>query len=358
MTRQVGIPNASASDQLQKSFPSAAIQPLPQPYAPGPVNLAEVGITDPGATLTFLVCGDVGGVKTPSPQNAVSCAMQQNQDGAAFVLILGDIVYFNGQEALTAGSGQTGYMDQFYEAYAKLLKPIIAFPGNHDGDPLPGDTSLSGFMANFCTSSAGNPPDDPQLEYGRHTQTLPYCEWTLALDAVTIIAVYSNVPDGGHLEPEQVTRLTQELKNAPADKPIILGLHHPPYSVDAHHGGSQRMGQLIDQAVAAAGRGPDLVLSGHVHDYQRFTRTVNGKPVPYIVSGNGGYHNLHQLAGGATPGEQVASDVVFEYGDAKHYGFLKLTVSGGKISGEYIGAKPGSMPDGSDAVVTPGLDSF
>ena len=28
--------------------------------------------------------------------------------------------------------------------------PIIAFPGNHDGDPLPGDTSLAGFMANFC----------------------------------------------------------------------------------------------------------------------------------------------------------------------------------------------------------------
>ncbi len=175
---------------------------------------------------------------------------------------------------------------------------------------------------------------------------------------MTIIAVYSNVPDGGHLEPEQVTRLTEELKSAPAGKPIILGLHHPPYSVDAHHGGSQRMGELIDQAVAAAGRGPDMVLSGHVHDYQRFTRTVNGKPVPYIVSGNGGYHNLHQLAQGATVGEEVASDVVFEYGDAKHYGFLKLTVSGGKISGEYIGAKPGSMPDGSDAEITTGLDTF
>ncbi len=153
MTRQVGIAENSASDQLQKSFPSNATQPLPQPYAPGPVNLAEVGITDPGDSLTFLVCGDVGGVKTPSPQNAVSVAMQQNQEGAAFVLILGDVVYFNGQEALAAGSGQTGYVDQFYEAYAKLLKPIIAFPGNHDGDPLPGDTSLSGFMATSATRS-------------------------------------------------------------------------------------------------------------------------------------------------------------------------------------------------------------
>lgn len=359
MDRQFGIANRSAQEQLQRSVAAAAAgQPLPQPYAPGRVKPADVGITDPGDPISFFVLGDVGGIKTPSPQNAVSVAMQQRLDEAAFALILGDVVYFNGQEVANVQGQQTGYMDQFYEAYGKLLRPIIAFPGNHDGDPQPGDSSLGGFMANFCDSKPSIPIEDPQLEYGRHTQTLPYCEWTLELDAVTIIAVYSNVPEGGHLEPEQVDRLTQELKDADPNKPVIVGLHHPPYSVDAHHGGSARMGLALDQAFGASGRTPDLVLNGHVHDYQRFTRTMADKEIRYIVSGNGGYHNLHQLAAGVAPGDQPAAGVVFEFGDASHYGFLKLTVAGGKISGEYVGAKPGQMPDGSDAQVSPGLDTF
>ena len=350
MTRLLGIEERPAREQLQKAFPAAGVQPLPQPYKPGRVGPSELGINDPGEPLSFFVLGDVGGIKAPAPQNAVSVAMEQRQDEAAFALILGDVVYFNGQEA--------DYGNQFYEAYAKLLKPILAFPGNHDGDPLPGDTSLSGFMANFCDTKPSVPAADPQLEYARHTQTLPYCEWTLELAAATIVAVYSNVPAGGHLEPAQVDRLTQELRDADPGKPLILGIHHPAYSIDAHHGGSQNMGQVLDQAFTASGRVPDLVLAGHVHDYQRFTRTIGSKQVPYIVSGNGGYHNLHQLAGGASPGEQVAPGVVFEFGDASQYGFLKLTVDGGKISGEYVGAKPGTMPDGSDARITPAVDTF
>jgi hypothetical protein len=204
----------------------------------------------------------------------------------------------------------------------------------------------------------GTPPSDPHLEFGRHTQTLPYCEWTLELSALTIIAVYTNVPSGGHLEPGQQARLTQELKDADPGKPVIVGLHHPPYSIDAHHGGSQTMGNALDQAFSNSGRVPDMILSGHVHDYQRFTRTIDGKAVPYIVSGNGGYHNLHKLATGASHGEAIADGVVFEFGDDSHYGFMKLTVSGGTISGEYVAVKPGTMPDGSDATITPSADSF
>jgi acid phosphatase type 7 len=350
LARSFGLEDLPARQQLQKSFPQVGIQPLPAPYQPGSVKAADVGISDPGEPLSFFVLGDIGGIKTPSPQNAVSDAMELRQDEASFVLVVGDVVYFNGEEA--------SYHDQFYEPYAKLVKPIVAFPGNHDGDPLPGDTSLAGFMANFCDKQPSIPAADPQFEYGRNTQTLPYPEWTLELEAVTIIAVYSNVPSGGHLEPQQVTRLTQELKGANTGKPVIVGLHHPPYSIDAHHGGSQHMSDALDQAFKDSGRVPDLVLSGHVHDYQRFTRTIGGKKVPYIVSGNGGYHNLHQLATGAAPGEQLTADVTFEFGDASQYGFLKLTVQGGNINGEYVGVKPGTMPDGSDAHITPAVEKF
>jgi hypothetical protein len=33
-------------------------------------------------------------------------------------------------------------------------------------------------------------------------------------------------------------------------------------------------------------------------------------------------------------------------------------VTGGRISGSYTGVKPGVMPDGSDAKVTAGKDTF
>jgi acid phosphatase type 7 len=350
MPRLVGLPRVAASDQLQKSFPRVGIQPLPEPYKPGRVAPRDVGISDTGDPLSFFVIGDSGGVKAPGPQNAVSVAMEQHQDEVAFVLIVGDVVYFNGEES--------SYHDQFYEPYAKLAKPIVAFPGNHDGEPLPGDTSLSGFLTNFCDLQPHTPAADPQLEFGRHTQTLPYPEWTLELEAVTIIGVYSNVPSGGHVEPQQVARLTQELADATPGKPVIVGLHHPPYSIDAHHGGSQHMGDALDQAFSDSGRVPDLVLSGHVHDYQRFSRKLGDKSVPYIVSGNGGYHNLHKLAPGATPGQQLTTDVTFEFGDDAQYGFLKLTAGAGTITGEYVGVKPGTMPDGSDAQITAPVETF
>jgi acid phosphatase type 7 len=172
------------------------------------------------------------------------------------------------------------------------------------------------------------------------------------------VAVYSNVPSGGRLEDRQVERLVSELQNADQSKPLILGLHHPPYSVDSHHGGSKRMADLLDKAFDEAKRAPDLILSGHVHDYQRFTRTFNGKQIPYIVTGNGGYHNLHKLAKDAAPGEELADGVTFEHGDDRRYGFLKLTITRQTGTGEYIAVTPGHMPDGSDAQIFPAEDSF
>lgn len=41
---------------------------------------------------------------------------------------------------------------------------------------------------------------------------------------------------------------------------------------------------------------PDAVLSGHAHHYERFTRIVNDKKIPYVISGSGGYNSLAQPA--------------------------------------------------------------
>lgn len=349
-SRKLGMPATSAREQLQKTYPQVGIQPLPE-GSPGRVSAEQVGIAE-ADPITFFVIGDSGGIKAPGPQNAVSYAMQRAEARPAFVYSVGDVVYFNGDES--------EYQPQFYEAYGHLPAPIVAIPGNHDGDTSddPWRAPLDAFMANFCSPEPEVPAADPQFEFARHTQTQPYCDWTLALSAVTIVGVYSNVPSGGHLEQSQTDWLAGELKGAPADRPLIVALHHPPYSVDAHHGGSQQMGEALDGAFTAAGRTPELVLTGHVHDYQRFTRTFDGKEITYLVVGNSGYHNLHQLAADAKPGEELADGVVFDYGDASEYGFLALTVSDGKLAGEYTGVTPGTMPDGSDAKVTAAKDRF
>jgi hypothetical protein len=357
MSRTFGLPShTTAREQLRAAYPpSPGPQPLP-PGTPGRRTAADLGITE-SDPLSFFVIGDHGGVKAPGPQNAVSYAMQRSSPAPAFVYSVGDLVYFHGEA--------DQYLAQFYEPYGHLQVPIVAIPGNHDGDVAQDDAGnptgrapLDTFLANFCTTAPQVPAADPQLEFGRHTQTQPWCDWTLTLTAVTIIGLYSNVPEGGIFQPTQTAWLVSELRAAPTDRPVIVTLHHPPLSVDAHHGGSPRMADALTQSFQSAQRWPQLILTGHVHDYQRFSWQLGAETIPTIVIGNSGYHNLHQLAPDAQPGLNLGAGVTFEYGDASEYGFLALTVTAGKISGSYTGVKPGTMPDGSDAHVSPGKDTF
>lgn len=347
MSRRVGLPlQVNSADQLQHSRQVAAgLQPLPAGQG-GRATAEKVGIAD-RSPITFLVIGDHGGVKDPDPQNAVTNAMETRMGSApapAFVYSVGDIVYFNG-DAIE-------YQPQFYEAYAHLQLPIVGIPGNHDGDTTddPSRLPLDTFMANFCAPAPALPVGNE--EYNRDVETQPYCDWTLDLQAVTIVGVYTNVPEGGHLDQTQIDWLAGELQAASTDKPLILTCHHPPYSIDAFHGGSEPMGSVLDGAFASASRIPDLVLSGHVHDYQRFTRTMDsGATLPYIVIGNGGYHNLHRLAQDAQAGVDVVPGVTFEFGDDKRWGYLELTIEAKKISGAYTAVtKTGD--------VSPSVDTF
>lgn len=373
--RSFGLPsadNVTAAEQLQRSYPRVGIQPLPEPYAPGKINGQQVGIQDPMETgdLKFVIIGDSGGIMDASRQRRVVNAMIGYVDkdpDIAFVYHVGDEVYFNGNA--------DQYAPQFYEPYSHVTRPIVGIPGNHDGSVSVDDAGnhtgrapLDTFMSNFCDAKPNVPMCDPHFEYGRHTQTQPSHDWTLSLHALTIVGLYSNVPSGGHLEDVQVQWLANELKAAPKDVPLMLMLHHPPYSVDAHHGGSKHMGDAIDRAVQVADRiYPTVVVSGHVHDYQRFTRKIDGAGVfgmdqgnlkyvdylTYLVVGNSGYHNLHRLAKDATLGAPVdhSGAVVFEHGDDRNWGFLVVTVSGTVISGEYVAVS-------KDGTVTPKFDTF
>lgn len=345
--RRVGVRPAHAVDQAQKAaYPAGVLQPLP-PLPAGTLRATSEHLEIPAASgpRVFHVVGDTGGVMDPNPQKAVVAAMVadlQAHPEVGFAYHVGDAGYFNGEPI--------AFTTQFFEAYDSYLRTIVGIPGNHDGDPLPGSASLAEWMAVFCSQNPVLLPGTD--EYNRDSQTQPYCYWTLEDDAATIIGLYSNVPSGGEIDDTQALWLAGELAAAPTDKPLIVTLHHPPYSADGHHGGSAKMGTVLDRAFLKYGaRIPDVVISGHVHDYQRFTRTLAGHQVRYIVCGAGGYHNLHAMATGASPGLQVTPDTVLEAFDATRWGFLRLTVDGMTVTGEYVGVA-------KDGTVTPAVDTF
>ncbi len=345
-------PSVQAVSSLTAS--TQAFQPLPTPLGAPPYHydLETVipGITAAAAAngqLIFHCVGDTGGVKKPDFQTNVANAMiadleLPNSPTPSFFYHLGDVVYFNGQ--------LTDYYGQFYEPYEHYTPPIISIPGNHDGDPInSSQVSLDGWVAYFMQAT---PHVDPNShDAPRVTMSQPNVYFTLLCPFATIVGIYDNVPDGGSVDSIQQQWLSNELATADPTKALIVALHHPIYSFDAFHSGSPNMANVLSQAINESQRVPNLVLMGHVHDYQRIEQKVAGTTVPFIVSGNGGYYNLHKLNSplGTSDPENGAKLVA---GDDKNHGYMTLTVNAKKISGAVT-----SVND-STGKATRGFDKF
>ena len=209
----------------------------------------------------------------------------------------------------------------------------MAIPGNHDGevDDPKAQTSLDGWVDYFMQ---GHPDVDPISKDAPRVQLdLPNVYWTLTTQFATIIGMYTNVPEHGSIDSTQQQWVTNEFATAPKDRALILALHHPIYSFDSFHSGSSKMADVLENAIRDTGRVPNLVLSGHVHDYQRIEQDIAPDgPTPFIVSGNGGYHNLHAVH--SQPGDKAPdTGAVLQYASSKRWGFLTLTIDHETISG-------------------------
>lgn len=341
---------------------SQPFQPLPPATGAYPYRLDLASVIGSDAvdamvqagSMKFHMMGDTGGVAQPTPQQIVAEKLDADEPPPAFMYLLGDCIYYNGE--------LSQYPQQFYEPYAHYPAPIFAVAGNHDGDALPGSSSLDGFMANFCTTSPQVPSQAQST--GRTTMTQPNVYWTLTTPFLTIIGLYTNVPQGGQLDDTQVAWLQSELTAAAPDRAVLLTMHHPPVSSDSFHGGSVYMFDLLDAARAQSGRTPDLVLAGHVHNYQRFTRTLAQDggtwQLPYIVAGSGGYWHLHTMAPDAKAAPlpwtlPTHDDVQLDAWVDDRHGFLQLTATPGQLSGTFFTVPRPQEPWGNPAVAA---DSF
>ena len=80
-----------------------------------------------------------------------------------------------------------------------------------------------------------------------------------------------------------------------------------------------------------------MVLTGHVHNYQKIEKNVvHDKPTPFLVLGMGGYYHLHginivdQQKEGVVDPDTGAKLVAF---NETNHGYATLTVDAEKITG-------------------------
>jgi hypothetical protein len=138
------------------------------------------------------------------------------------------------------------------------------------------------------------------------------------------------------------------MKNADKKKKLIVAMHHPVHSVakNVSHRGSEEMGKLLTDACKFSGRVPELVLAGHVHNYQRFETNIDGKKCTFVVAGCGGHAKdpLDMEVSTDTPAPNDPG-VTVNFATTQYVGFLRMTATPKKITGEYIAVNQAERVD-------------
>jgi hypothetical protein len=368
------------TDQKYKGIDTLEAVPEPRGDAVEPVvtlehvygttGAAKVKVIQQAKQIVFHSTGDTGSVVGPATQSLVADKMVADfnetkaADVPSFLFHLGDVVYYFGEAAY--------YYDQFYEPYRDYPAPVFAIAGNHDGVVYPNDgtPTLDAFLSNFCADSAAQSPDSGNLL--RTTMIQPGVYFTLEAPFVRILGLYSNVLEdpgvisGEHgentiLDDRQTAFLTAALKRIKKEKfagAIVIAVHHPPFTGGVEHGGSPAMLQDIDDACTAAGVWPHAVLSGHVHSYQRFTRTVNGLQIPYVVAGCGGHSPLMKMRRTYRTPYKVDDTLTLESYDDTDYGYLRVIVNETTMSIEFHPQKDGGTTKTPNDKVTIDLANY
>jgi hypothetical protein len=394
--------DTAAYKEMDKLISSNQFVPLPFPVvqgvtepvltlaaALGPGGNRAVAKIQAAGQIVFHTAGDTGATASPKSENTVVDKLLTDFSGEApaavpqFFYNLGDIVYSFGEDKY--------YYDQFYDAYRDYPAPIFAIPGNHDGIVLPPPAgtgvptdSLKSFLANFCTPAFTHSIDAVGLS--RTTMIQPGVYFTLEAPLVRILGIYSNMLEnpgvisstpnplkGGaasfpQLSDAQLDYLTAALTRVKTENfagAVIIAVHHPPYAFGAK-AGSPVMLKEIDAICGSTGVWPHAVLSGHAHNYQRYTRTLGSRQIPYLVIGNGG-HGLQNLGIPSTLRTPVSmpvlaqpeqkDSVVFNSYDYTDYGYCRVTVNAKQLHIEYHPASDGGTTKTPDDSVTVDLAS-
>ena len=230
-------PNVDGSVTPSVTAPNVVIpDPTPTTSPSKPHSTSSTVVVPASGDL--LVVGDWG--SGTLPQGAVAGAMERyaTDNLVEAILTVGDNFYLDDPELLMAPFSWTADI------------PFWITWGNHD---VESDTRIAAMESTF---------DDPP-------------RWTVwRWGSVDVLILDSN----------QITDLAQArffvTAMAESSRPMIVTMHHPPYSC-SHHGATT---DVVNQLVGVFDEDVKLVLAGHDHNYQRFESVG----VTYVVSGGGG----------------------------------------------------------------------
>jgi hypothetical protein len=350
-------------------FPLPRDLPEPKLTLAAILNMSEADLerqVDGHGQLVFHSTGDTGSTRGPQDQNLVADKMtadfgDDDKDRPLFFFHLGDVIY-------SFGEGQY-YYDQFYEPYRDYPAPIVALAGNHDGMVAPGTKAktLAAYLENFCATEFEVTPAAGGLS--RTAQIQPGVFFTFDAPLLRILTLYSNtLEDPGVIADKnvgnsQLAYLKAALARVKSDNfkgALIFAHHHPIYTAGSQHGWSEAMLSQIDAICKDAGIWPHAVLSGHAHNYQRFTRVHGQAQIPYIICGNGG-HGLAKLQRKGTsalrtplalPVPAGSDPVTLENYDDEDFGYLRVVVTSSQLRIEYHPASDGEGAKTPDDFVT------
>jgi len=248
----------------------------------------------------FAVFGDCG---AGTPQQA-EIAYQVFQQKPQFVLVTGDNVYRSGLES--------EYRKNFFPYYSsKEASPLTGAPlmqsvpfymllGNHDVfgsdfDKTPdglayfyyNDLPLNGPSTELTVTVEGSEGKVKAFKSNSGSRFPKMSNFSFDQGNVHIVCLDAN-PYTNPLDPTLVQWLSEDLRNSKADWKIV-SYHHPGFNSSKAHYDYQQM-RLLSPVLEQLG--VDLVLTGHVHNYQRtlpltFDPQKNSTGTQYLISNEG-----------------------------------------------------------------------
>ncbi len=247
----------------------------------------------PDATVTAAVLGD-SGVGGPNQRRMARVLLSL---APRFVLHTGDVVYPRGDAC--------HYPDRFFDPYAPLLASTPLYPslGNHDLRAA----GASAYFAAFALPA--NNPDRSESYY------------SFDYGPAHVVALDGELYHSGNPTAAARQKAWLEADLAANRLPwTIVFFHRPPFTTSPAHAPDAAIRDDLVPLFAAAG--VDLVLSGHVHAYERF-HPIDG--VTYVITGGGGARLY-----------PVRPDASTAHAASVHH-VLKLTISPARLTLEPVG---------------------
>lgn len=248
----------------------------------------------------FAVFGDCG---ARSPQQA-KISWLVNEQKPDFVLVTGDLVYNNGREQ--------EYRRNFFPYYtaarsdssvgSPIMKniPFYMLVGNHDiysadlakyPDGLAyfyyNDLPLNGAIPQATIEVKGSPAQVDAFKKSVQPRFPRMTHFSFDHGNVHIACLDAN-SYVNPLDPAVIDWLANDLRNSKADWKIV-SYHHPGFNSSKAHYDYQLM-RLLSPVLEELG--VDMVLTGHVHNYQRtrplkFAPKKNPEGTQYVISPEG-----------------------------------------------------------------------